>query len=88
MVSLASQEGAVMPMTSEQQDNRQKELALVPRWTDALREVEQRIGGRYARSEARAQALRYLLEAGPDSWHGRPFSPRHYLVGKLRPSVI
>lgn len=49
-----------MPMASEQQDDRQQELALVPRWTDALREVEQRIGGRYARSEARAQALRYL----------------------------
>jgi SRSO17 transposase len=35
-------------------------LATVQGWTDAIVEVEQRIGGCFARSEARQQALAYL----------------------------
>lgn len=38
----------------------EQELATIANWTMALTEVEQRIGGRFARSEAREQAMGYL----------------------------
>lgn len=47
-------------MEYEQQDEHEQELAVIHGWAEALMEVERRIGGRFARSEAREQALGYL----------------------------
>ena len=47
-------------MTDDRPSNIEPESALVQKWSEAFQEVEQRIGGRFARSEAREQALSYL----------------------------
>jgi SRSO17 transposase len=47
-------------MADNRPGNIETETALVQKWTEAFQEVEQRIGGRFARSEAREQALGYL----------------------------
>jgi SRSO17 transposase len=47
-------------MIGNRQSNIEPELALVQKWSEVFQDVEQRIGGRFARSEAREQALGYL----------------------------
>jgi len=47
-------------MADDRHGNIEPESALVQKWTEAFQEVEQRIGGRFARSEAQEQALGYL----------------------------
>lgn len=47
-------------MVDDQQGNPEPEQALVQKWSEAFQDVEQRIGGRFARSEAREQAMGYL----------------------------
>jgi SRSO17 transposase len=47
-------------MADKRQGNMKPEEALVEKWRQAFQEVEQRIGGRFARSEARERALGYL----------------------------
>lgn len=51
----------MIPMEEKQQNsNNEQELATIQNWTDALVEIEKRIGQHFARSEAREQAMSYL----------------------------
>lgn len=47
-------------MGNTQQDEHEQELAAIQNWSNALAEVEQRIGQHFARAEARKRALDYL----------------------------
>lgn len=47
-------------MEKQQQDERLHELAEIQNWADALKEIAYRIGGRFARSESREEAVNYL----------------------------
>jgi SRSO17 transposase len=47
-------------MEKKQQDREEQELAVIKSWGDALKEIGYRIGGRFARSESREEALGYL----------------------------
>jgi SRSO17 transposase len=60
MVSLLHETGVMVKMENEQQVSGQQELAVTKSWGGALKEIGCRIGGRFARSESREQALRCL----------------------------
>lgn len=47
-------------MGNTEQDDYEQELAAIQNWSNALAEVEQRIGQHFARSEARKRAMDYL----------------------------
>jgi len=47
-------------METKQQQSQERKLAVIKSWGDALKEVGYRIGGRFARSESREQAVSYL----------------------------
>lgn len=50
----------MIKMETKQQQSQERELAVIKSWGDALKEVGYRIGGRFARSESREQAVSYL----------------------------
>lgn len=47
-------------MENKQQDRTEQELAVIQGWTNALTEIETRIGRHFARAEARERAMGYL----------------------------
>lgn len=93
----------MVAMDDERQEQQydQPEMALIESWAEALQEVGQRIGGRFARTEAREQAMGYLRGLlspveRKNSWQlaealgeATPYGKQH-LLGRARwdPDVV